>query len=101
MVQASDNFSENELSRPDKVMILKIVEVLGVVNIVNFELQSLLLLKQIVDWYRSHPSWIQGVGNNFGLTDSLPLITRLNIQYQKWIGLGANVEIRQLLPLKR
>ncbi len=68
---------QGKLNFTNEVMTLKIQNVVKVVNIVNFNLELLTDFEIVLDIELFYPLWWQAVHNDFGHTQSLPLIANL------------------------
>ena len=72
MVSHSDNFVERKLKLADKIVLLKVVDVVKVVHIVNHDFVHLTLLKVILHVKLLDPLGRQTILNHFSLPYFLP-----------------------------
>jgi len=94
LVGGGDHLVESELNIPNMIMLIKSLQVIKVVYIVNGRFENLLLLEFIGDVEALDPFWAQIVHNNLGHPNQGPHIPSLLLEDHHAVGPGERVKIR-------
>ena len=86
LVSSRDNFVKRELNGSNEIMAREVLEIIKVVNVVDFCFIVLTLLEMILDIETFYPSWVQVVHDDFGHSNFVPLVINLPVQYDHTIG---------------
>lgn len=96
LISACDHLVDGEFERSREIMVSKVLQVLEVVDIIDFNLVVLSLLKVVLDVEGLDPGRAEVVHDDFGHADSEPLSSLLTVEDYHSVCAGESVQIGQV-----
>jgi hypothetical protein len=97
LIPRGDQFTKFELKRAHKVLKLKVLNLCGVINIININSKYLLHFKIVINFDFLNEFRIQIICNHLCLPESLLLAPIQLPKHNEWIRLGTWIQVWQVL----